>query len=182
MTTVPAGTYTLDPTHTEIGFITRHAGIAKVRGTFREFEGTITVAEDLAASTASVTIRTASIGTGVEARDNHLRSADFFDVETNPVITFTSTAVHASGDGLTLVGDLTINGITRSVELETEYNGAATDPFGNQRIGFEAKTVINRKDFNLTWNAALETGGVLVSEKVTIVLEVSAVLLQPAVA
>lgn len=182
MTTIPAGTYALDPTHTEIGFVTRHAGIAKVRGKFTEFEGTLTVAEDVTASSAQVTIQTASIDTGVEARDNHLRSADFFDAASNPAITFVSTAVEVDGDELTLVGDLTINGITRPVALETEYNGAATDPFGNRRIGFEASTVINRKDFNLTWNAALETGGVLVSDKVTIALDVSAVLLQPAVA
>ncbi len=180
MLTIPAGVYTLDPTHTEIGFVTRHAGIAKVRGTFREFEGTVTVAENIADSRAVVTIRTASVDTGVAARDNHLRSADFFDAEANPVITFTSTAVTATDDGLTLVGDLTINGVTRSVELETTYNGSATDPFGNKRIGFEARTVISRKDFGLTWNAALETGGVLVADKVTIELEVSAMQTEPA--
>lgn len=172
---IPAGTYTIEHDHSEVGFQVRHAGIAKVRGKFAEYDGTIAVAEDLAQSNVQVEIRTASIFTGSDARDAHLRSADFFDAENNPTLTFTSTEVRGDGEDLTVVGDLTINGVTRPVELEAEFNGAATDPFGNQRIGFEAKTKINRKDFGLTWNAALETGGVLVSDQVTILLDVSAV-------
>lgn len=172
---IPAGTYTIERDHSELGFNVRHAGIAKVRGKFTEYDGTIVIAEDLTQSAAEVTMQTASVFTGSEARDNHLRSADFFDAESNPTITFSSTGVRADGDDLALVGDLTINGVTRPVELDVEYNGAATDPFGFQRIGFEAKTKVNRKDFGLTWNAALETGGVLVSDQVTILLDVSAV-------
>ena len=173
---IPAGTYTIERDHSELGFQVRHAGIAKVRGKFTEYDGTIVVADDVAQSSAEVTMQTASVFTGSEARDNHLRSADFFDAEANPTITFRSTEVRLDGgEDLALAGDLTINGVTRPVELEVEYNGAATDPFGNQRIGFEAKTRVNRKDFGLTWNAALETGGVLVSDQVTILLDVSAV-------
>lgn len=172
---IPAGTYTIEHDHSEVGFQVRHAGIAKVRGKFTEYDGTIVIAEDVTQSAAEVTMQTASIFTGSEARDNHLRSADFFDAENNPTVTFRSAEVRVDGDDLALVGDLTINGVTRPVELDVEYNGAATDPFGYQRIGFEAKTKVNRKDFGLTWNAALETGGVLVSDQVTIQLEVSAV-------
>ena len=173
---IPAGTYTIEREHSELGFQVRHAGIAKVRGKFTDYDGIIVVADDVAQSSAEVTMQTASVFTGSEARDNHLRSADFFDAEANPTITFRSTEVRLDGgEDLALAGDLTINGVTRPVELEVEYNGAATDPFGNQRIGFEAKTRVNRKDFGLTWNAALETGGVLVSDQVTILLDVSAV-------
>lgn len=172
---IPAGTYIIERDHSEIGFQVRHAGIAKVRGSFMDYDGTIVVADDLAQSRTEVEIRTASIFTGSDARDNHLRSADFFDAENNPAITFVSSEVRADDDEMTIVGDLTINGVTRPVTLEVDYNGAATDPFGNERIGFEAKTKINRKDFGLTWNAALETGGVLVSDQVTLRLEVSAV-------
>lgn len=172
---IPAGTYIIERDHSEIGFQVRHAGIAKVRGSFTDYDGTIVVADDLAQSRTEVEIRTASIFTGSDARDNHLRSADFFDAENNPAITFVSSEVRADDDEMTIVGDLTINGVTRPVTLEVDYNGAATDPFGNERIGFEAKTKINRKDFGLTWNAALETGGVLVSDQVTLRLEVSAV-------
>ncbi|NCD19789.1 MAG: polyisoprenoid-binding protein [Actinobacteria bacterium] len=173
---IPAGTYTIERDHSELGFNVRHAGIAKVRGKFTEYDGTIVIAEDIAQSSAEVTMQTASIFTGSEARDNHLRSADFFDAENKPTVTFRSSGVRVNDDDeFVLVGDLTLNGVTRPVELDVEYNGAATDPFGFQRIGFEAKTRVNRKDFGLTWNAALETGGVLVSDQVTIQLEVSAV-------
>ncbi len=173
---IPAGTYTIERDHSELGFNVRHAGIAKVRGKFTEYDGTIVIAEDIAQSSAEVTMQTASIFTGSEARDNHLRSADFFDAENKPTVTFRSSGVRVNDDDeFVLVGDLTLNGVTRPVELDVQYNGAATDPFGFQRIGFEAKTRVNRKDFGLTWNAALETGGVLVSDQVTIQLEVSAV-------
>ena len=183
MVQIVPGTYVIDASHSEVGFSVRHAGIAKVRGKFTDYDGTIVVADDVAQSSAEVTMQTASVFTGSEARDNHLRSADFFDAEANPTITFRSTEVRLDGgEDLALAGDLTINGVTRPVELEVEYNGAATDPFGNQRIGFEAKTRVNRKDFGLTWNAALETGGFLVSDKVTLEVEISAIQQVEAVA
>ncbi|HHW82860.1 MAG TPA: YceI family protein [Actinomycetales bacterium] len=173
---VTAGTYAIDPSHTEVAFTVRHAGIARVRGTFSEFEGNIEVAENFADSKADVTVQLASVDTRSEDRDAHLRSADFFNVEQNPTMTFTTTGVEAKDEEeFVLKGDLTLNGVTKPVEIDAEYTGAATDPFGQERIGFSGKTTINRKDFGLTWNAALETGGVLVSEKVAIILEVSAI-------
>lgn len=142
--------------------------VSKVRGKFTEFTGTVEVAEQLADSVANVTIKTASVDTGTADRDGHLRSADFFDSETYPEMTFVST----SFDGSTLVGDLTIKGITKPVSLDVEFNGVATDPWGNDKAGFEAKGELNRTDWGLTWNAALEKGGVLVSEKITLVIDV----------
>ena len=175
MAAIPTGTYTIDPSHSEVSFTVRHAGIAKVRGVFSEFSGDVVVAENLALSAARAEIVASSVQTGDKNRDNHLRGGDFFNVETRPTWTFTSNAVKHDGDDLVLVGDLTINGITKPVELDVEYNGAATDPFGNQRVGFSAVTEVSRKEFGLTWNAALETGGVLVGDKAKIALEVSAV-------
>lgn len=173
---IPTGTYTIDPSHTEVSFVARHAMVTKVRGYFRDLEGTITVAEDLGASSATATMKTASVDTGSADRDGHLKSADFFDVENNPEITFVSTGVqNASGNTFDLLGNLTISGITKPVTLKAEYDGTAQDPFGNVRIGFTAQTVVEREDWNLTWNAALETGGVLVSKKITLNLEVSAI-------
>lgn len=172
---IPAGTYVIDNSHSTVGFNVRHAGIAKVRGSFGDFEGSLVVGEDFVNSKADVVIQTASVDTRNEARDQHLRSADFFNVEAHPTMAFNTTAVEGDGEEFNLVGDLTINGVTKPVKLEVEYNGTAVDPFGNTRVGFEAGTVINRKDFGLTWNAALEAGGVLVSDKVAIVLEVSAI-------
>jgi polyisoprenoid-binding protein YceI len=151
-----------------VGFIARHLMVAKVRGKFTEFAGTVEVAEQLADSVATVTIKTASVDTGTADRDAHLRSADFFDSETYPEMTFVST----SFDGSTLVGDLTIKGVTKPVTLDVEFNGVATDPWGNDKAGFEAKGELNRTDWGLTWNAALEKGGVLVSEKITLVIDV----------
>ncbi|MCT1432490.1 YceI family protein [Dietzia maris] len=171
------GTWTLDDTHTRLGFVTRHAMITKVRGSFNDFTGTATVpAEGIEGATAQVTINASSIDTRNTDRDGHLKSNDFFDMETYPEITFTSTKIAANGSvGVDVTGDLTIKGTTKSVTIPFEYEGTATDPFGNQRAGFEGTTVINRSDFDLTWNAALETGGVLVSEKVTLEIEVSAI-------
>nr|NLD40374.1 YceI family protein [Actinomycetales bacterium] len=176
MINIAPGTYAIDPSHSEVGFSVRHAGIAKVRGTFSDFEGTVEVAESGAASTADVTVQLASVDTRSPQRDEHLRSADFFDVENSPTMIFTTTAVEVEDEEeFVLKGHLTLNGVTKPVEIEAEYTGAATDPFGQQRVGFSGKTVLNRKDFGLTWNAALETGGVLVSDKVSIILEVSAI-------
>ncbi len=171
------GTWTLDATHTRIGFVARHAMITKVRGSFNEFEGTAVVdGSNLAASTVQVTIQAASIDTRNEQRDGHLHSNDFLALEEYPTITFVSTGVQATGaTSFDLTGDLTIKGVTRSVTVPFEFEGAATDPFGNLRAGFEGSVTINRKDYGITWNAALETGGVLVGEKIALEFEVSAI-------
>jgi polyisoprenoid-binding protein YceI len=170
------GTYTIDPSHSRVGFSTRHAMVTKVRGAFNEVSGQATTGPNLDGASIEVTIQAASIDTRSADRDAHLKSADFFDVETYPTITFRSTEVVASdADTLRVTGDLTIKDVTRPVTIDFEYAGSAQDPFGNTRIGFEGSTVVNRKDFGLTWNAALETGGVLVSEKATLEFEVSAI-------
>ncbi|MCL3863060.1 YceI family protein [Actinotalea sp. K2] len=173
--TLTPGTWTIDASHSEAAFSVRHAGISRVRGTVAITEGTIVVTDDLAGSTVTVSLDPATIDTRDAGRDGHLKSADFFDVESHPTWSFTSTAIRTDGEDHVIQGDLTIHGQTRPVELATEFNGAAVDPFGNARVGFSATTTISRKDFGLTWNAALETGGVLVSDKVTISLEVSAI-------
>jgi polyisoprenoid-binding protein YceI len=179
-TVVPAalsGDFVIDPTHSSIGFTARHAMVTKVRGTFEEFEGTAHLdAEDPAASTAEVTIQVASINTRQAQRDEHLRNNDFFDAPTYPTITFRSTGVEVvSADTFLLTGDLTVKGTTKPVTVEFEHTGIARDPYGNVRAGFEGKAVINRKDWGIAWNAALETGGVLVSEKITLEFDISAV-------
>jgi polyisoprenoid-binding protein YceI len=171
-----AGDYTLDPTHTRIGFVARHAMVTKVRGAFNEFDGTIHIDGDLSRSSAKVDIKVESIDTRNADRDGHLRTNDFLDAQTYPELTFASTGVEQLDDTTVRVtGDLTIKGVTKPVEVDFEFQGAATDPFGNERIGFEGSTVINRKEWGITWNAALESGGVLVGEKVTLEFEVSAI-------
>ena len=176
LSTLTPGTYVIDASHTEVGFVARHAMVTKVRGYFRDLEGTIAVAENLADSTATATMKTASVDTGSADRDGHLKSADFFDVENNPEITFVSTGVNnVSGNTFDVTGDLTINGVTKPVTLAAEYDGTAQDPFGNVRAGFTASTTVEREDWGLTWNASLETGGVLVSKKITLNLEISAI-------
>lgn len=185
MTTTPApttldqlnGTYTIDASHTRIGFVARHAMVTKVRGAFNEFEGTATIdGEDISRSSVEITIKAASIDTRSAQRDEHLRSNDFFAMEQHPEITFVSTGGRKTGDTTVEVdGNLTIKGITNPVTIPFEFEGAATDPFGNLRIGFEGSTSINRKDYGVTWNAALETGGVMVSDKITLEFEVSAI-------
>jgi len=162
------GTWVIDPTHSEVGFVARHLMVTKVRGSFADVTGTVQVADEVAQSVADVTIQTASVTTGTADRDGHLRSADFFDVENFPQITFVST----SFDGDTLAGDLTIKGITKPVTLDVEFNGVATDPWGNDKAAFEATGELNRTDWGLTWNANLEKGGVLVSEKIKHVIDV----------
>lgn len=171
------GQYSLDPAHTRIGFVARHAMVTKVRGAFNEFEGTgFLDGTDPAKSTVSVTIKAASIDTRNEQRDGHLRSNDFLDMENHPEITFVSTsAAELDESTFQLSGDLTIRGVTRPVTIDFQYEGAAVDPFGNQRVGFEGSIAISRKDFGITWNAALETGGVLVSDKVVLEFELSAI-------
>ena len=169
------GTWVIDAAHTNLGFSARHAMVAKVRGTFGEFAGSFTIdGADLAASTAELTIQAASIDTKNSDRDAHLTSADFLDVENFPTITFTSTAVKANGDDLVVTGDLTIHGVTKSVDVAYEFVGISQDPWGNTKIGFEGSTKISRKDFGLIWNATLETGGVLVGDEIKLSLDVEA--------
>lgn len=167
----------IDSAHSGIHFAVRHLLIAKVRGQFSRWSGTVEVPDgDFSRARASVTIDASSIDTGVADRDAHLRSADFFDVETFPEIGFRSRRVESrEGDGYALLGDLTLHGITREVELEVEAAGQTKDPWGNTRIGFAAKTSIDRGEFGLTWNQVLETGGVMVGEKVEIEIELEAV-------
>jgi polyisoprenoid-binding protein YceI len=172
-----SGTYTIDPAHSRIGFVARHAMVTKVRGSFNDFEGTAVLdGENPANSTAKVTIKAASIDTRNAQRDGHLRGNDFLAMDSYPEINFVSTAVRQTGDtSFELTGDLTIKGVTNSVTIPVTYEGAATDPFGNLRVGFEGSVTINRKDYGVTWNAVLEGGGVLVSDKIVLEFEVSAI-------
>ena len=171
------GTYTLDPAHTRIGFVARHAMVTKVRGAFNEFEGTATLdGANPANSSAQVTINAASIDTRNAQRDEHLRGNDFLSMQEYPRITFSSTGARQVDDTtFELTGDLTIKGVTNSITIPFTFEGAAKDPFGNLRVGFEGSVTINRKDYGITWNAALETGGVLVSDKVVLEFEISAI-------
>jgi polyisoprenoid-binding protein YceI len=182
MTTLTAptsttGTYTIDASHSRIGFVARHAMVTKVRGSFNEFEGTgYFDAENPAGSNLQLTIQAASIDTRNADRDGHLKGNDFFDMETYPEISFASTAVEqVDAENYRVTGDLTIKGVTKSVTVDFEYTGTAVDPYNNTRVGFEGKTTVNRKDWGVSWNAALDAGGVLVSEKVTLEFEVSAI-------
>ena len=171
------GTWTIDPAHTRIGFVARHAMVTKVRGAFNEFEGSVVIdGADLSRSSATVTIDAASIDTRNGQRDAHLRSNDFLAMDEHPHITFVGTRVTQTGPTtFDLTGDLAIRGTSNSVTVPFEFEGAATDPFGNLRAGFEGSVTINRKDYGITWNAALETGGVLVSDKIVLEFEVSAI-------
>lgn len=177
-TALPAGlttgTYSIDPAHSEVGFSVRHAMVTKVRGSFSDVVGTVVVDGD-ALIQVDATIQVASVDTRNADRDGHLKSADFFDVAQYPTMTYRSRSVTGHGEGFVVEGDLTLHGVTRSVPLEVTAEGVATDPFGNSRAGFSAETEINRKDFGLTWNAALETGGVMLSEKVKITLDISSI-------
>ncbi|MFF8287604.1 YceI family protein [Streptomyces sp. NPDC016309] len=171
------GTYTIDPSHSGIGFTARHAMVTNVRGAFTEYEGTLDLdGSDPAASSASIDVTIASIDTGSADRDGHLRSADFFDAERFPLMTFRSTSAEAlGGTDYRITGDLTIKGVTKPITIDLEFNGAAKDPFGNERVGFEGKAELLRSEWGLTWNAALETGGVLVSDKIKLTFEISAI-------
>lgn len=168
--------YSIDAAHSSVGFSVRHMVFAKAHGRFTKFEGEIALDEqNLSASSVKVTIDTTSIDTSNEQRDGHLKSPDFFDVATHPTMTFTSTKVDGTGESFKLTGDLTIHGVTREVTLDAEITGHGKDPWGNFRTGFHAKGQINRTDFGLVWNQVLETGGVIVGEKVEISLDVEAV-------
>jgi polyisoprenoid-binding protein YceI len=172
-----SGSYTIDPAHSRIGFVARHAMITKVRGSFDEFEGSGELdAVNPANSSLRLTIETASIDTRNADRDGHLKSNDFFDMEKYPEIIFQSTQIEPAGaNHFDVTGDLTIKETTKPVTVRLEFTGAAVDPFGNHRVGLEGSTEINRKDWGVNWNAVLEAGGMLVSEKVTLEFEVSAI-------
>jgi polyisoprenoid-binding protein YceI len=171
------GDYTIDPAHSRIGFAVRHAMVTNVRGEFAEYEGKLHLdGTDPAKATAELVIKVASVDTKQEQRDEHLRTGDFFAAETYPEIAFRSRSAEEVGDDTyRLHGDLTIKGVTRPVTLDLEFTGSATDPYGLNRVGFEGGTTIDRTDWGLTYNAALETGGVLIGEKVKLVLDISAV-------
>ncbi|MEU5159841.1 YceI family protein [Streptomyces sp. NPDC020875] len=171
------GEYAIDPAHSRIGFTVRHAMVTNVRGGFDDFEGTLVLnGADPAESSAAIDVRIASIDTGIADRDNHLRSGDFFEVEKFPLMTFRSTGAEATGgDDYRVTGDLTIKDVTRPLTIDLEFNGTATDVYGNERVGFEGSATILRSEWGLTWNAALETGGVMVSDKVKLTLDISAI-------
>lgn len=169
-------TYAIDTSHSEIGFTVRHMVVAKVRGQFKTWTGSVALeGEDFTTAKVNVEVDVASIDTREEKRDGHLKSADFFDVEKHPKLTFASTKVEKKGERYAVHGDLTIHGVTKGVTLDAEFLGKGKDPWGNDRLAFSAETQIDRKDFGLTWNQALEAGGVLVGEKVTITTEVQLV-------
>ena len=168
------GTWTLDPTHSEVTFTVRHLAISKVRGSFKKFDATVVTAENPADSTFTASIDVASIDTNNADRDGHLRTGDFFEAEKYPSIHFVSTAVRANGDDFLVDGELTIKDVTKPVTFEVEFGGFGSDPYGNYKAGLTAKATIDRTDFGLTYNAALETGGVLIGEKVTITLDLQA--------
>ncbi len=169
------GTWTVDPAHSEVGFVVRHLMVSKVKGRFGGVSGTITVAENVLESVVEATADVSTVDTRDENRDAHLKSADFFEAEVYPTITFRSTGIREQGSDYLLDGELTIKAVTKPVTFELEYNGAASNPMTQgQSVGFSAETEINRKDFGLEWNVALESGGVLVADKVKIALEIEA--------
>lgn len=169
------GIWNIDPSHTAVTFVARHLVITKVRGKFGEVTGALTIAEDKLSSTVEATIGMASVTTGDDSRDEHLKSADFFDVETYPTMTFVSTGIRGDGAEYVLTGDLTIKGVSKSVELDLEFEGVSPDPWGGTRVGFSATGEINRRDFGLNFDVKLDTGGALVSEKIKIEIEAQAV-------
>ena len=175
-TTIPAGTWTLDTAHSSVSFSVRHMMVSKVRGRFSDYTADIVTAEDPRQSKVSATIQVASIDTGDEGRDGHLRTNDFFDIEQFPTMTFVSTGITGSGPEYELHGDLTIRGVTKPVTFDLEVGGVGKDPWGNTRAGFALTGTINRKDFGMSYNAALETGGIMIGDKVSIELDIEATL------
>jgi polyisoprenoid-binding protein YceI len=171
-----AGTWSIDPVHSSVEFVVRHMMVSKVRGKFRTFSGTLVTGDNPLGSSVTAEIDLSSIDTGAEQRDNHIRSADFFEVETYPTMTYQSTGVRRGGDDFILDGKLTLKGVTRDVPLKLELNGFGPDPFGGTRAGFTASGEINRRDFNVNFTAVMETGGAVVSDKVSLHLEIEAVL------
>ncbi len=177
LTLPPAGTWKIDPQHSTVGFTVRHLMVSKVRGSFTRYEGSIQIGATPEESSVEATIEAASIDTRDEQRDAHLRSGDFLDAEHHPTLHFRSTGVTQTGPSTgTVRGDLTVRGVTQPVELDVEFLGAATDPWGGQRLGLVATGEIDREAFGLTWNQALETGGVLVGKKIRLELEAEAIL------
>jgi polyisoprenoid-binding protein YceI len=174
--TLVAGTWVIDPVHSEVGFTVRHLMVSKVKGTFKAFEGTIRIAENQLDSRVEARIEAFSVDTRDENRDNHLRSSDFFEVENHPYITFVSTSVRPDHHDYVVTGDLTIRGVTRSVELALEFNGVSPDPWGGTRAGFSASTEISRSDYGIEFNMPLDGGGVVVGDKIKINLEIEAIL------
>ena len=170
------GTWTIDPVHSDLSFTVRHMMVSKVRGAFRTFSGEIVTADNPLESSATATIDMSSIDTNNGQRDAHLRTNDFFDVEQHPTMTYRSTGVRLDDGELVVDGDLTLRGVTKRVPLRVEFNGIGPDAYGGTRAGFTATTTINRRDFGVNWNAALESGGVVVGDKVTLHLEIEAVL------
>lgn len=168
------GTWTVDAGHSTIGFVVRHLVVAKVRGQFTDFAGTITIGDDPLTSKVEATVQAASIDTRDEGRDGHLKGGDFFDVENHPVWTLVSTGIDTAGRDFVLHTDLTIKGVTQQVDFTLEFDGVAVDPWNNTKAGFTAEAEISRKDFGLEWNVALEAGGFVVGDKVKIVLEIEA--------
>jgi polyisoprenoid-binding protein YceI len=175
-----AGTWAIDPVHSEVSFVVRHMMVSKVRGRFDTFEGTIVTAEDPLKSSVTASVDLNSVSTGAQQRDDHIRSADFFEVEKHPAMTFASTGVRADGDGLLLDGDLTLKGVTKPVTFSLEVNGFGPDSYGGTRAGFSATTEINRHDWGVSFNGPIPgvPGGVAVSDKVTVTLEIEGVLQQ----
>jgi polyisoprenoid-binding protein YceI len=175
-TLIPTGTYAVDPSHSRVEFAVKHLGIATVKGHFGTFEGTFVADEDLAASKAYGTVEVASVNTSESQRDDHLRSADFFDAEHFPQIAFESTTIRPTGDQeFEIDGNLTIHGVTNSITLEVEVQGTEDDPWGNQRVGLEVTGQLKRGDYGMTFNQALGSGNMLVSDKVKLTLDISAV-------
>ena len=174
--TIPTGTYSVDPAHSRVEFAVRHLGIATVRGHFGSFAGTVELADDLSSARGYGSVEAASVDTQEPQRDEHLRSPDFFDVERFPQITFASTEIRAlDEDRFEVVGELTLHGVTREITLTAELQGTETDPWGNERVGLEVRGQLSRSDFGMTFNQVLGSGNVLVSDKVKLVLEISAV-------
>jgi polyisoprenoid-binding protein YceI len=175
-TLVPAGTWTVDPAHSSVGFSVKHLGIATVRGEFDEFEGTLEIGEGDRSARAFGTVQAVSVNTKDAGRDEHLRSADFFGVEQNPELRFESTEIaHVDEDTFEIVGDLTMNGVTKPITLKAEVQGTETDPWGNERVALEVTGQLNRGDWNMTFNQALGSGNLLVGEKVKLLLDIAAV-------
>ncbi len=169
------GTWNVDAAHSRVGFTVRHLMVSKVRGSFTTFSGAVTVGEDKLASSVVAEVQMGSIATGDDNRDNHLRTGDFFDVAAHPTMTFRSTGITADGGDYVLAGELTIKGITKPVTFELEFEGVSPDPWGGTRAGFSAETEISRKEWGLEYNAVLETGGVVISDKVKLELDVQVV-------
>ena len=180
ITDLTSGVWNVDPVHSSVGFVARHLMVSKVRGQFNSFTGTITIAENRLESKVEASVDVGSISTGDETREGHLKSPDFFDAEKYPTMTLVSTGIEADGKDYVLHTDLTIKGITKPVDFELEFDGVSGDPWGGTRAGFSAEAEVNRKDWGLEWNVVLETGGVMLGEKVKIQLDVQAVQQIPA--